>query len=148
MLLAQLKTKAVHVFVHAVIFMCMEKWIDAVFTGLWESLECYWPITSLSSLCNTMVDAYFHSGEFNIRLFILNWGIGYLVHSILILQLQWHLGEQLFSDLLLPTAATMQISWWNPSTVQYLIFKLCQNDEPWLPGSIAEALVGHTHACS
>lgn len=92
-------------------FTCSQKRISAVFAGLWESLECYWPNASLCRLRSSTVAAYLHTVEFNIRLYILNCGIGCLVHSILILQLQWHFGEQLYSDLQLPTAAEMQISW-------------------------------------
>lgn len=62
-------------------------------------------------MCQHGVCIFFHIVEFNIRLFILKWGTGYLVHSILIRQQPWHLGEQLFSDPMLATAAVMQISW-------------------------------------
>lgn len=91
--------------------MC-NKWISPGFTDRWKSLKCYWPVRSLSTMSNTELGAYFHTVEFNIWLFILNWGIGYLVHPILIRQLQWHLREQLFSAfVMLRSSAQMLISW-------------------------------------
>lgn len=67
------------------------------------------------------------------RIFLLNQNRGLIVHSILVLQLRWHLGEQLFSHQLLPRRLRLWCKWadWNPSTVPNLIFTGCQTDEPW-----------------
>lgn len=92
-------------------YVCTQKWISSVFTSVWASLECYWPNTSQSTRCNTTVGARCYTAHSNIWLFILNWGIGYLVHSILILQLRWHLEGQLFPDLQFPTLSAMQMCW-------------------------------------
>lgn len=115
--------------------MCTQK----CFTDLWMSLRRYWPLTLL---CTSITVAYCHSVEFNIRLFILNPGVGYLVHSILIRQPRWHFGEQFFSDLLLPAVAVMQISWWKSQHGPIFIIKVVPKWWTMVHSSMAEAFGG------
>lgn len=77
--------------------MLKKKTASATLSGPGESLECYWHGTQRRVHIPWFPD-------------YLYW-ICYLAHSILIRKLQWHLAEQLFSDLRLPTAAKKQTRW-------------------------------------